>query len=223
MGNQDKDQTKKDLELLEFLEESLNLINDGNDPSSINSWQYVRRLRSLMTLEESNPTLEGLNYSWEWISSSLYKLENREVICRDDDEKTAKDPLSAFLYYVDSGFYPPPEILYTITQAFNLYFIAGGKLSLEDMFFGEETKWVGNEAARKRRDIGYEHFQVYFQFTRRGEFNGSRKKRSLEKVAEEFFDSLFFIDADERPEIDSFLRGYSRWKKERFSESLDKK
>lgn len=223
MGSEDTDQTKTDLELLEFLEESLNLINDGNDPSCINSWQYVRRLRPLMKLEESNPILEGLNNTWEWLSSSLYKLENRQVVCRDDDELIAKDPLRAFNYYVNRGFYPPPEILYTITQAFNLYFIAGGKFSLEDMFFGEETKWVGNEAARKRRDIGYEHFQVYFQFTRRGEFSGSRKKRSLEKVAEEFFESLFFIDADERPEIDSFLRGYSRWKKERFPKSSDKK
>lgn len=53
-----------------------------------------------------------------------------------------------FMDAVCSGFYPPPDVLFAVHDAFEAYLAADGKLSLEEAFFGKPTPKLGNYAAR---------------------------------------------------------------------------
>ena len=47
--------------------------------------------------------------------------------------------IAGFMDAVGCGFYPPPEVLFAVHDAFDAYLAADGKLSLEEAFFGKPT------------------------------------------------------------------------------------
>ena len=53
-----------------------------------------------------------------------------------------------FMDAIGCGFYPPPEVLFAVHDAFEAYLAADGKRSLEEVFFGKPTPKLGNYAAR---------------------------------------------------------------------------
>jgi hypothetical protein len=167
-----------------------------------NTWGYVREERG--RIETHNyPVLESLEETWGGISADYGSL-----ITRDDDERTAETPLNAFLFLIDSGFYPPPEILLAVAQCFEHYQGCAGDVDLEDVFFGERKKGVGNYAARKSRDFLYR----YLWFLETLECMPGKKdlpKKPLAELADGMFQHFKISEYD----VDSFLRSYRRWKK----------
>jgi len=166
---------------------------------------------------ENFPVLNSLEESWQ-VLAGYYG----DLVDRTEDEKLARSPLSAFTFYVELGFYPPPEIMLAVAGAFDNYFNSAGRLELEDAFFGERKKGVGNYAARKYRGNANKHFHFREVTERmRADHHGVRPI-SLEKLAEEFLADertrdLFGIG--EEPDVDSFLRNYRRWKGKVFSDN----
>lgn len=108
------------------------------------AWSRVRHYRERLKDCQNYPVLDGLESSWE-VLDSVYD----GVVKRADDERVSSTPLSAFFYYVDMGFYPPPEILLALNESYRNYMNAGGNLSLEDVFFGRPKRKAGNYARRE--------------------------------------------------------------------------
>jgi len=167
-----------------------------------NTWHHARELRANLQTG-FNPYLDGLEGTWKAIASHQGDI----TALRTDDEKIADNPLSAFSFYLQAGYYPPPEILLAIDSAFIQYKSNAGELELEDVFFGHRKKGVGNYAAR---ESGQSFYRLLYLIDRHDDTKG------LTQITEELF-LEFSIDRD----IDSFLRGYRRWKGHRDTGSAD--
>ena len=64
--------------------------------------------------------------------------------------KTRNDrpPLADAMAYVESGLYPPPELMLALRDAWHAYLVAGGTLELEVAFLGERKQKGGTYAKR---------------------------------------------------------------------------
>lgn len=107
-------------------------------------WERVRSNRESLKKREGYPCLESIEETWEAIVNAQH------VDDRDQLERTAESPLAAFSYYVDLGFYPPPELMLALNDAWFEYVCAGGKKTLEECFLIRPKKKVGNTASQTR-------------------------------------------------------------------------
>ncbi|MFQ3246469.1 MAG: hypothetical protein ACI9SP_003121 [Arenicella sp.] len=117
--------------------------------------------------------------------------------------------------------YPPPEILELITNQFRYYLFHGGKISLEEAFFGSSSG-RGNYA---KRVLSENHLYVRFHRLMESERFGQLPQTEVLELISTKENSLSnkgflnqtneFYDLNQRGELenDSFLRGYRRWKK----------
>lgn len=153
--------------------------------------------------ESSNyPGLAGLEYTWR-------KLE-REYEVIDRLKHSSDNPLVSFEYLVESGFYPPPEILLAIRLCIRRYLDAKGDISLDESFFGLPHKKRSSYAYNKAKP--WKHFDFYFFWVYRDEFIGHNLKGlSLEKRAELYLENTRYSDTNAGSDVDSFLRSYRRW------------
>nr|WP_158651900.1 hypothetical protein [Marinobacterium profundum] len=174
-------------------------------PNYYNTWEYVREERERIKTENYDIP-NSLEAAWKRVTSNY-----KDYIRRNEDETVAATPLGAFLYYIEVGLYPPPELLLAIATCFRLYEDAEGAFELDEVLFGSrKKKGVGNYSAQLSRNRLYELFSITKYFERRKkEVNPDRQSKSTTALAEEFIhqNSANGVDAE------SFLRGYRRWKK----------
>lgn len=192
------------------------------DSEGVDTWNYVRELRKKFEGYKEGYELDSLNQSWELLSEFYSEGFDGELIIRSDDERTSETPIGAFRYYIEMGFYPPPEILMAIADAFEMYFKTSGKLSLEEAFFGPEKKWVGNKAVRKAKDSIFKNFNLFVQLARRRSNKCDLPLPPAENLAEDYFNSNFMKHNNSIPDIDTFLRNYRRWKAKLLKEKKGK-
>lgn len=163
-----------------------------------NTKANLKEWHNKMLKESKNyPVLEGLEESWEllenYYNTPMEGLIDRNHIAQDT-------PLGAFRYMIEAGFYPPPEVLLALDDCFEMYMALRGKVELEQIFFGEKKRGVGNHAARTYKDKAYKHLWVELSFNQLAEH-----KTQIE-IAESVIE-LFKLTDD----VDSFLRGYRRY------------
>jgi len=155
--------------------------------------------------------LDSLNYYWEAIGDEE-KRERRNNV----SSTWSKTPVEAFTDQVVSGQYPTPEILLSVAKALQMYFLAGGDLSLEDVFFGKPVQKKGNFSKRRGRDLLYQAFHVEFKIeTHRHQYLGL-KRPTMANIADTVLVDLerrgeFVIEPDF--DMETFLRGYRDWRK----------
>lgn len=160
MNNSDNEKEDK----LKFWAE-VQKINNLKNPTytqidNINSWEYIKIIRNNMILNKDN--VESFEPAWEVINKLYGGIFDRNPEDRkksSDEFMYGETPINEFMYMVSSSFYPSPEYLQVIHDCFQRYFFMGGLESLEDIFFGEEKKRVGNYSAQKQndQDISYLH------------------------------------------------------------------
>jgi hypothetical protein len=156
-----------------------------------------------MIKESSNyPVLEDLEESWGILEAN-YKNISLNVTVRDD--ACPMTPFNAFRYFIDSGIYPPPEVLLAIDECLNLYMDLGGKIELEEVFFGTKKSGVGNYSARQKNDEVYKEMLITIALNKVSDSNNS-----LAEIAEELINSNNLNN-----DVDSFLRGFRRYLKRR--------
>jgi len=159
-----------------------------------NTWQFVREMRKRYK-NKNNPFIEGLEDTWELIADHQGDIS----AWREKDESISGHPLDALGFYIEQGYYPPPEILDAIYCSYTHYKSNAGALELEEVFFESRKRGVGNYAAQQANVSWYRHL-LFIEI--------GRKDENITLLAEEMFEQ-FSINKD----IDSFLRSYRRWKK----------
>ncbi len=151
-----------------------------------------------MIKESSNyPVLEALEESWKLLED-YYNNPIEDAVDRSRIIQTT--PLSAFRYMIEAGIYPPPEVLLALDDCFNMYMAQKGEVELEQIFFGDKKRGVGNYAAKTYKERAYKHLQIELSI------NSACEHKIQIEVAERVIE-LFKLTDD----VDSFLRGYRRY------------
>lgn len=170
----------------------------------INSWKYVNQLRDEMIEDADN--LESLEPAWELLQE-LYD----DMFERFDDEPKFESPVEEFIFYISNGFYPRPELLVAVGSCFEYYFSKNGEKELEEVFFGINTKRVGNYSALQSH---HPDLKLLVSLLRQSKSPYSQKKGikplTLNEAAEQVINKLK-LDID--PE--SLLRKYRRYRVEK--------
>lgn len=162
-----------------------------------NSWEHVGEQRGKI-LSEDYPVLNGLEDTWDVIDSLGLSIPRSEA---NDISDT---PLGALTYYLEDGCYPPPEILLAVLNCFEHYMNKGGALELEDVFFNDKKNRIRNHAHFVAKQSAYESFSFLVDMSR-----FRKEGKSLEALATGMFNQSELYETD----VESFLRGYRRWKK----------
>tara|TARA_B110000503_G_C7065285_1_gene378464 strand:+ start:182 stop:826 length:645 start_codon:yes stop_codon:yes gene_type:complete len=160
----------------------------------------------------------------------LSDLESAWQTLTDRHEVASRDGLRSHLIFrlirdLDAGRYPPPEILLVISNLFKYYVRQAGNISLDEAFFGRHHT--------KSKSIAYisKDWEIYSRFDRMIEdtdrhhdwevesdmYPFREPKWSLEQSAEAFLIHIYQNEVTVMPDVDSFLRGFRRWKNEHIS------
>lgn len=181
--------------------DSLLKVEHGEDGtplplSLMEQWQQVERWHRVLEDErvDDYPVLASFNVAWDELNS-LYEYNGESVIERGGDlRRVSGSPFSTLFYFVDMGFYPPPELLLSLQDAWNRYIAAMGVMSLEEAFFGQTKKGLGNYAARKRSAL--RKMRMRLEFDRM-----LRAGMARTEIAEEMSNRM-----GGKPDADSILR-----------------
>jgi len=167
----------------------------------INSWKYVSQLRDEMIEDSDNQ--DSLEPAWELLQE-LYD----DMFERFDDEPRFESPVEEFIFHISNGFYPRPELLVAVASCFEYYFSKKGEKELEEVFFGKNTKRIGNYSALQSR---HPDLKLLDRLLRQSKSPFSQKKGikplTLNEAAEQVINELK-LDID--PE--SLLRKYRRYR-----------
>lgn len=106
-------------------------------------WQSVTCWRKRLEDCSTYPVLESLELRWRELEHRFSDSDKRE-----DLPTTSDHPLSALFYFVEMGFYPPPELLLALLDAWEIYIAGSGEISLDEAFFGPTKRRAGNYARR---------------------------------------------------------------------------
>jgi hypothetical protein len=228
-----------------MVEEStvLELINQsGIEPNLFNTMDWINNFyqrtqdpttellsETLANLSEIIPEYRGKDFDTELNCFGLEQIENLEQLYKKIGERDKRllpyekyfrfdNPLELFLLDVSYGHYPAPEILMMLAKCFNLYFLAGGKLTLEEVFFGKIVKRAGNYSKRRTRSTNFIEF--HYQVIREKEFYKlSNTNFSLEDFTLSYLKQCQESETDcpivnvTEDNIESFIVAYYRWKK----------
>ncbi|MBB1061863.1 hypothetical protein [Marilutibacter spongiae] len=139
------------------------------------------------------PVADSFNEAWDELNEQ-YSIHGKPIMKRGSECKTSDSPLSTLFYYVDMGFYPPPELLFGLFEVWKRYVGARGKMSLEEAFFGPTKKGAGNYA--KRTASRFRKVWLTWEFDRM-----LREGMTRSEVAEELSNQM-----GGKPDADSILR-----------------
>ena len=159
-----------------------------------------------------------LNGAWNQLykdSDTIFDDKSLRELTNNISQNNNLTSVEAFLEEVYSGRLPTPELLLSVAKSFQLYFLAEGRLTLEDVFFGKVKKKSGSYANQyvKERTYLFFHDTTLREKCYLAALN--KPKESLEKSAEKFLTNNH-LDEDGNIkyfDVDVFLRGYRRWKK----------
>lgn len=184
------------------LEELTQLINvDLRDlalnPNTVEYASLYKEATKAACELDDYPVLAGLESIWKSIE------EDFPLLGVERERSNYETPLSYFMFNVDTGFYPPPEIMLSLLHCFQLYYAHGGEKSLDEIFFGRPHKKKSSDAFLDFTDKKYAVFHYFYESASR--FKG----KSMPEKAEEYLKCSPF--KNEHIDPDSFLRGYHRY------------
>ncbi|NEZ03779.1 hypothetical protein G4Y73_06405 [Wenzhouxiangella sp. XN201] len=165
----------------------------SNEEHNEKLWDRLTYWRERLENREDYPTLESLEHSWRYghqqdIDDGWYKR----------DDQPSDNPISAVMFFIEMGFYPPPEYMLTMLDCFEAYKRGAG--DLEELFFGKPKQRSGNYAERKAKRL--RDFRISWEFSRLLK-NGISRKEAAERIVN---DLELDIDADS---VLRMLRGFN--------------
>jgi len=201
------DEDGKNILSLSELEKAIH-SNTVLDFSKNENVAFEREKLKASFVHDEYPVYAGLEHSWRELQSEYYDVIERE-------DQPANDPLSSFSYYVMGGFYPPPELMIMMARAIEKYFDSAGDKSFDEVFFGDKHQKTKSFAYKKHRKRKYMFFE--WSISMRGD--KGKTEQSLEDQVSEFIEennpiTLALNGINPSVDVDTFLRGYRRWKQE---------
>ncbi len=208
MTNNDSDDKKSTQQLLEEY-----FHRKENIP--FNEWKQ-RASEKCKELENSSDIMLGI-LEEQWKSISYHELSRKEYY------NLKNSPLEILQFCIADDFltYPPPEILWVISMQFQRYMESQGHITLEEAFFGKPIKGKGCYAKR----IADKYNQLYQAFHRKLRVNPEYSQAhllerfcttpssdALSLPTKDTCMEIFNENQVNEIDIDSFLRGYRRWK-----------
>lgn len=187
---------------------SMTISYDLNlDPIPTNTNKIIHWDINPYDLKETFDCLENV-YAQVYPKGSVF--DEKEIF------NNTRNAIKLFTESLLSGFIPPKESMLAIAYAFELYMEAAGDLSLESVFFGEPKKGAGNYSKNTAKT--YDRFATFHYYV-------VREKNNFKTLEELALRLLKNNSSDEEMEvspfrgfnennIDSFLRGYRRWKQD---------
>lgn len=157
----------------------------------------VREILKASYKHNEFPYYSEFEHSWNILRES----SSHNVIER---EQVESNPLNSFLYLIESGLYPPPELLIVVASCFRAHMISGGKTNLSEDFFGKDKQF--DHCINVSKITKYMDFELKWVID---------KKESLQDVAEQYLLECSEKNNNtfgENTDVESFLRGYRRWK-----------
>lgn len=139
-------------------------------------WRSVFYWRKRLQDCSNYPALDGLEMRWQELEHRFADSNRRE-----DLPRTSAHPLSALFYYVEAGFYPPPELLLALLDAWEVYLAARGEISLDEAFFGPAKKKAGNYSRQAASRLQKYVLSMQMHSLRR---QGFSKLKAAEKISE---------------------------------------
>ena len=183
--------------------------DNSSDPFSSNEKvnAYREKLKASY-VHDDYPVMSGLEHAWRLLEKDY------EVINRKDHP--SNNPISSFDYYLDLGFYPPPEIMMVLGDALRLYFAGAGQFSLDEVLFGDKHKKTTSFAYKNHKKFRYQFFDTHVKLSIRkeGGSNQSLETVMLKALEETNPVTMSMLGFDPDVDIDTFLRGYRRWKQD---------
>jgi len=175
--------------------------------------ETARELRKKLADAKENDILLG-------ILEDLWQDTNYHEADREDYYNFGDSPLEVLAHGMgDHLSYPPPEILQIISRQFAHYMAMGGKITMEEAFFGSPK---GKGTYAKRRAAENQDYEKFHLIWTRNQHGYSSQLDVLEALTKEEFlaysggfakEPNRFYKYWEKHDLDSFLRGYRRWKK----------
>ena len=109
-------------------------------------WDEVTRCRERIDAADDDSELAQLDESWRALEAEgLVPASARNF---DDPHIKTESVLLHAIGCLYMGHYPPPEIMLAISETFDRYMAASGRLTLEEVFFGKPRPKAGNFARR---------------------------------------------------------------------------
>jgi len=105
-----------------------------------------------------------------------------------------------------------------IEEGFETYFNLNGLMPLDEVFFGKKHKKTTSPAYKKHKYFKYSFFDTHVHFNKRkkGSDRLSLEQLMLEAIEETdpMTMAMAMLGFDPNIDIDTFLSGYRRWKKD---------
>lgn len=161
------------------------------------TWDFIdsyneRRLKEKL---HKNESLLETDYSLLATYSDKAPYKKDFILYKDSE---TLPPIKSFLAYFEFGVYPPPSIMAAVAESFNQYYFKGGAVTLEECFFGDLSKSIGNDAARDKRNTPFNYMFIICN---------DESTLSQVEAAEQTIEELN-LECD----VDTFLRQYRRFK-----------
>jgi hypothetical protein len=139
-------------------------------------WESVSRNRRKLHQSENFPVLDSLEQSWATLNEFY-----GGIVKRDRDARVATTPFEAIVFHLEMGFYPPPELLLALADAYDVYRYSAGKITLEEAFFGPPRRKAGNHAKRRAQRAKLFWMSLEMQALVK---EGSTKIQAAEQISE---------------------------------------
>ncbi|MFQ3246467.1 MAG: hypothetical protein ACI9SP_003119 [Arenicella sp.] len=138
---------------------------------------------------------------------------------KNESYDSSASPLESLSYHLSKDFFyiPPPEILMVIVNQFKWYMENGGSVSLEEAFFGS-PRGRGVYASRKLyENYSYAFFHQQYSQTRNSMSQADLVEYLVDKPKGKDSEYNPLSDFQNHPDfnVESFLKGYRRWKSEK--------
>ncbi|WP_348767866.1 hypothetical protein [uncultured Salinisphaera sp.] len=115
----------------------------GRDKTRKQFEHWRERLRD----SEDYPVLDGLETAWQELSD-LYDFPWTDEKTRESFYDS-ESPITAIIYAVEMGFYPPPEVMLALLSRWDEYMRSVGEKDLETAMIGPLRRRTGNYARRE--------------------------------------------------------------------------
>lgn len=194
-------------------EEMLGLISTDAKKHLLtpNTQEYLSKWRVAAQADykfEDFPRLARLESSWEMIVKQIPFAFLSEV----RESQKYGDPLSMFMGYLASGYYPPPEVMLSLLSCFEFFYERKGQQSLDEIFFGKPYGKKRNDSFAHYNNMRFRKFEIYHKkrIVKLDAHSGSHAL-TLTASFREYLNSEEYSGPKESEE--AFLKAYRRWLK----------